>query len=864
MFTAIISGYRYLYLQLSAIVGYGWAIVALSFICSVLMLPLMRAVASVVRHEKEYEDVIDPQVSSIKSRYESDRDRHFHIQALYLRYGYSPLSPIKKVLPLFVQVPFLLITYYMLKGTVQLSGVSFFFLSDLGRPDALMAGVNLLPLLMTGVNILTVFATPGFSHKDWIQAIAISLLFLVLLYTAPSALLLYWTLNNVITMIRTLTAQKGAGCRLLRDRLCKAWRFVLTSQLFLAWTTVGLALLACYLFVTCRSMVVLSDQKCVITYMTCYNGMLLVLMAAFAPMILLLKREKSAYRRLLIVDLMAFLLACLSLVGLRYGSADLYYAFKTRADRYICFEVLVAVYLIPLFIRRRGAFKGLAGDIGTSLKQEWALLLVPVALGLHYSFSSENINLSVGSVLLLCLYMLLPCLIGSSVLIALYRIWLTPVSLMRVMTGLMIGLYIIPMISQEHGALCYDRNILARLLVVGGCAFVATIVRNRRFLHVFSCLVFLVALVQAGYQKTIVSEQLVSTTKSADDLSEVIGDVHCVRSNNVYVLIYDSYAQPELLKGLGLYDARVFQNLRENGFVVYDAYSEGDGTLASMSRFYTLGGASGASSRSTVAGDNPYGDFLRREGYKTLYLMCGYTMPENGDRLPGDYYYPTPSCMVPHEIVLYTCILRGILSQNASVFNYYTHGEWIERKRTVLANCKGGSNFVYAHSALPDHNSRNARTREDDLIGIKEYAHRLKEANQELMEDVCHLADDPDSIVIIASDHGPNLLMAPIDGRIDARHLLDKCGTLLAIRWPQDYKSCLKLDCLQNVLVEVLIYLTGDKTLSRYAVEGETVPILTPPLDFPKGAIKKGVLQVGPDKGKSVFEVVRTAFKGEE
>lgn len=225
MFDLIIGGYRFLYLQLAALVGYGWAIVALSFICSFLMLPLMRAVAGVVRREKEYESVIDPQVAAITSKYASDMERHLHIQRLYARYGYSPLSAVKKVLPLFVQIPFLLLTYYMLKGTSELSGVSFLFLGDLGKADFILripllsSPINLLPLVMTFVNVITVFSTPGFTRRDWTQAIGIALLFLVLLYTAPSALLLYWTLNNIITMVRTLVAKKCEGARLLCSRI---------------------------------------------------------------------------------------------------------------------------------------------------------------------------------------------------------------------------------------------------------------------------------------------------------------------------------------------------------------------------------------------------------------------------------------------------------------------------------------------------------------------------------------------------------------------------------------------------------------------------------------------------------------------
>ena len=223
MFDALVIGYRVVFLQLAAALGAGWAIVALSFICSALMTPLMKAVAGVVKREKEYEDIILPQVEAINKAYSSGRERNLHVRRLYARYAYSPLCAVKTVLPLFVQIPFLFLTYAMLKGTAEINGVPFLFLADLGRPDALLAvsslRVNLLPILMTAINVVTVFATPGFTRRDWTQAIGVSLLFLALLYTAPSALLLYWTLNNAISLFKALLPDRLAGLRLLGSRL---------------------------------------------------------------------------------------------------------------------------------------------------------------------------------------------------------------------------------------------------------------------------------------------------------------------------------------------------------------------------------------------------------------------------------------------------------------------------------------------------------------------------------------------------------------------------------------------------------------------------------------------------------------------
>jgi hypothetical protein len=67
----------------------------------------------------------------------------------------------------------------------------------------MLLGINLLPLLMTVINLSAAFLTPEYRLKDKLQAILIATLFLALLYGSPSALLVYWTMNNLIFLIRT-------------------------------------------------------------------------------------------------------------------------------------------------------------------------------------------------------------------------------------------------------------------------------------------------------------------------------------------------------------------------------------------------------------------------------------------------------------------------------------------------------------------------------------------------------------------------------------------------------------------------------------------------------------------------------------
>ena len=180
LFDPLIEAYRYVFLAIHGLLGsYGWSIVLLSCLISFALTPLTRWSQKLVDRENEFASVLAPQIAKIKSE-SSGEARHRRIQQLYRRYGYSPLFALRKVAPLFIQIPALLLTYYMLQGFEAIDGVAFYAIEDLG------AGIS----------------TPGFTKKELLQALIIAALFLALLYSQSSALLLFWTTNNAILLAR--------------------------------------------------------------------------------------------------------------------------------------------------------------------------------------------------------------------------------------------------------------------------------------------------------------------------------------------------------------------------------------------------------------------------------------------------------------------------------------------------------------------------------------------------------------------------------------------------------------------------------------------------------------------------------------
>lgn len=123
---------------------------------------------------------------------------HRNLNELYEQFGYWPFYSIRSLASLFIQIPILIAAYNALKDYAPLKD------SWLGYPDNFLSGFNLFPFAMTLINLCAVFISSEPESKERRQGIFIAMIFFFLLYTSPSALLVYWTCNQLFTLIRYL------------------------------------------------------------------------------------------------------------------------------------------------------------------------------------------------------------------------------------------------------------------------------------------------------------------------------------------------------------------------------------------------------------------------------------------------------------------------------------------------------------------------------------------------------------------------------------------------------------------------------------------------------------------------------------
>jgi YidC/Oxa1 family membrane protein insertase len=161
-----------------------------------------------------------PELAVLKEKYKDDQQKYMQKQMELWKK--NKVSPMSGCLPMAIQMPVFFGFFTMIRSAIELRGARFLWIADLSKPDTLFmipgltfipfistpAGLpfNLLPLLMGGSMLWQSHLTPPSPSMDPAQAKMMRympLMFLVFLYNYSSGLALYWTVNNVLTVVQT-------------------------------------------------------------------------------------------------------------------------------------------------------------------------------------------------------------------------------------------------------------------------------------------------------------------------------------------------------------------------------------------------------------------------------------------------------------------------------------------------------------------------------------------------------------------------------------------------------------------------------------------------------------------------------------
>ena len=178
--------------------NWGWAIIVLTIIVKLILYPL--SFKGMVSMQKLKE--LTPKMKEIQEKYKGDPQKlQAHMMQLYKKHGANPLGG---CLPLIIQIPIFYSIYRVLYNSVELKSAEFIlWIHDLSAMDPFFV----LPILMGASMFLQQHLTPS-GITDPMQAKVFKMLpviFTVFLIFFPAGLVLYWTINNILSILQQLS-----------------------------------------------------------------------------------------------------------------------------------------------------------------------------------------------------------------------------------------------------------------------------------------------------------------------------------------------------------------------------------------------------------------------------------------------------------------------------------------------------------------------------------------------------------------------------------------------------------------------------------------------------------------------------------
>jgi len=184
--------------------SYAWAIILITIIIKLLFWPLTNASTKSMKRMAK----LQPQMKEIQEKYKDNPQKMNQKMMEFMRE--NKVNPLGGCLPMMLQMPVFFGFFKMLRSAAELRGESFLWVCDLSSSDtvATVAGfpINPLPILMGVTMFFQARLTPPSPGMDPAQQKVMKympMIFVVFLYNFSSALTLYWTVQNVLTIIQT-------------------------------------------------------------------------------------------------------------------------------------------------------------------------------------------------------------------------------------------------------------------------------------------------------------------------------------------------------------------------------------------------------------------------------------------------------------------------------------------------------------------------------------------------------------------------------------------------------------------------------------------------------------------------------------
>jgi YidC/Oxa1 family membrane protein insertase len=183
--------------------NWGWAIVGVVVLLKILFYWL---------NAKAYQSMgkmkaINPKVTEMRERL---KDQPQLMQQEMMRiYKEEKVNPLGGCLPIIIQIPVFIALYWVLLSSVEFRGAPWIlWIKDLSAPDPWF----ILPVLMTLSSLLQTWLNPTppdpmQAKMMWIMPLMFSFMF----FFFPAGLVLYWLVNNILSIAQQWVINKRLG-----------------------------------------------------------------------------------------------------------------------------------------------------------------------------------------------------------------------------------------------------------------------------------------------------------------------------------------------------------------------------------------------------------------------------------------------------------------------------------------------------------------------------------------------------------------------------------------------------------------------------------------------------------------------------
>jgi YidC/Oxa1 family membrane protein insertase len=172
--------------------NWGWTIIAFTILIKLLFFPLSAAGYKSMARVK----LVTPKMQAIRERYKGDPAKMN--QATMELYKTEKINPLGGCLPILVQMPVFIALYWVLQASAEMRGAPWVgWIHDLTAPDPFY----ILPVLYAISMFITTKLNPA--PADPMQAkmmLFMPLAFSVMFFFFPSGLVLYWVVNNILSI----------------------------------------------------------------------------------------------------------------------------------------------------------------------------------------------------------------------------------------------------------------------------------------------------------------------------------------------------------------------------------------------------------------------------------------------------------------------------------------------------------------------------------------------------------------------------------------------------------------------------------------------------------------------------------------